>query len=379
MSEGSSKLGAPPPPTPKLEVRQLIADPGLRVAVRLLAGAGGLHRTIEHSRIQKSGLAMVGHLHGLVPTRVQVLGETELSFVQALDDEARRKAARDLFSLELACVLVTRGVDPPSEFVEQAERSNTPLLGCDARSSAAITAIHALLDERLAPRTRRHGVLVDVFEVGILLLGKSGVGKSEVALELVMRGHKLVADDVVECDYRPPGMVFGEPAELLRHHIEVRGLGILNIRDLFGVTAIRERKRIDFVVRLETTADDLQFDRLGQRDRTIEVLDVPLQELVIPVRPGRNVSDIIEIAARDELLRRAGHDASQRFLEHVDRRAGGRVATPAPASTRGVVVPKHELARGRDGRPRALVESSVPPPLSRPSPAHERSEDPGDE
>lgn len=357
-----------PTSAPKIQVRDLLSDPGLRLAVRLIAGEGGLHRCIEHSRIQKSGLAMVGHLHGLVPTRVQVLGETELSFVESLSNEARIRAARDLFSLELACVLVTRGAMPPGEFVQQAELTHTPLVGCDARSSVAITALHALLDERLAPRTRLHGVLVDVFEVGILLLGKSGIGKSEVALELVMRGHKLVADDVVECDYRPPGMVFAEPAELLRHHIEVRGLGILNIRDLFGVTAIRERKRIDLVIRLQTTADEHQFERLGQRDRTIEVLDVPLQELVIPVRPGRNVSDIIEIAARDELLRRAGMNASQKFIERVDSRASARVS-PAPVLHRPLGFPDRELApRDQHGPREPVVESSVPPPLSRTTP-----------
>ncbi len=352
-----------------LSIAELLDDPSLRIEVTLLAGAGGLHRTIQHSRIQKSGLAMVGHLHGLVPTRVQVLGETELSFVETLSDEQRQRAAHDLFSLELACALVTRGAVPPKEFVERAQETQTPLLSCKERSSVAITALHALLDERLAPRTRLHGVLVDVFEVGILLLGQSGIGKSEVALELVMRGHKLVADDVVECDFRPPGMVFAEPAELLRHHIEVRGLGILNIRDLFGVTAIRERKRIDLVVRLETSQEDSHFDRLGQRGRAHEILDVPLPEVVIPVRPGRNVSDIIEIAARDELLRRAGQDASQKFLERIDASAAaagqgaGRRPNP-PLAPRDSVVTD----------PRVL-ESSVPPPLSTPGVSTRRDSD----
>jgi HPr kinase/phosphorylase len=221
-------------------------------------------------------------------------------------------------------------------------------------------ALHALLDERLAPRSRLHGVLVDVFEVGILLLGKSGIGKSEVALELVMRGHKLVADDVVECDFRPPGMVFAEPAELLRHHIEVRGLGILNIRDLFGVTAIRERKRIDLVVRLETSQEDSHFDRLGQRGRTHAILDVPLPEVVIPVRPGRNVSDIIEIAARDELLRRAGQDASQKFLERIDANAMQPLQDSSPRPL-PQMAPRDSMLTDP-----SVLESSVPPPLGTP-------------
>jgi HPr kinase/phosphorylase len=347
---------------PKITVGQLLADDRLGLSVRLVSGQSGLGRTIEHARIQKSGLAMVGHLHGLVPTRVQILGETELSFVESLDSEARKRAAKSFFSLQLACVLVTRGVEPPAEFLEQAELTSTPLAVCKQRSSVAIGALHTLLDERLAPRTRIHGVLVDVFEVGILLLGSSGIGKSEVALELVMRGHKLVADDVVECDYRPPGMLFAEPARLLRNHIEVRGLGILNIRDLFGVTAIRQRKRVDLVVRLETTQDDSQFDRLGQHDKHVELLGVSLRELVMPVRPGRNVSDLIEIAAREELMRRAGHDASREFLARVDLAAG--------------LPPKNEPTDPGSSEPRHLSESSVPPPLSVAGPAAQPAAEP---
>src|SRR6185295_17951650 len=145
--------------------------------------------------------------------------------------------------------------------------TGTPLLVSAERSSRTITAIHALLDDRLAPRTTLHGVLVDVFGVGLLLTGSSSIGKSECALDLVLRGHRLVADDVVECDYRPPGMVFGQAADLLRHHIEVRGLGVLNIKDLFGVTAIRERKRLDLVVELQLWQQDAPYDRIGLEDR----------------------------------------------------------------------------------------------------------------
>ena len=342
-----------------ISVERLLEDSHLRLHTRLIAGSSGVLRRIEHPRIQKSGLSLVGHLHGLVPTRIQVLGETELSFMATLSPEQRQTGARHLFSLKLACVLVTRGVDPPPEFVDEADRTQTPLVLCEERSSVAISAIHTLLDERLAPRARIHAVLVDVFEVGVLLLGRSGIGKSEAALELVMRGHKLVADDVVECDYRPPGMVFAEPAELLRYHIEVRGLGILNIKDLCGVTSIRERKRIDLVVRLEDAGDETKLDRLGQQSTTFELLGVPIREVSIPVRPGRNTSAIIEIAARNELLRQAGQDASKAFLERIE--SGLRGAAPgSPPPGDGRLSP-----RDADARRRALgvVESSVPPPV----------------
>ena len=334
-----------------LTVREILDDPRLGLNVRLVAGATGLDRSIDHPRIQKSGLALVGHTRGVVPTRLQVLGETELSYAESLSREEQQRAAECLFSLNVSGVMVTRGVDPPQPFCEAAERTGTPLVVCAERSSAVIAAIHALLDERLAPRTRIHGVLVDVFEVGVLLLGKSGIGKSECALELVMRGHRLVADDVIECDYRPPGMVFGQPAVLLRHHIEVRGLGVLNIKDLFGVTAIRERKRIDLVVELSLWREEATYDRIGLEDRHREVLGISIREVALPVRPGRDMSSIIEIAARDELLRQAGHHSARDFVQQLE----SGLLTP-PESVR-------PSARSVLPRRYGPNESSAPPPV----------------
>jgi HPr kinase/phosphorylase len=198
--------------------------------------------------------------------------------------------------------------------------------------------------------------LVDVFEVGVLLLGKSGIGKSECALELVMRGHRLVADDVIECDYRPPGMVFGQPAALLRHHIEVRGLGILNIKDLFGVTAIRERRRVDLVVEPQLWQPDAPYDRIGLEDRYRDVLGVSVREVVLPVRPGRNMSSIIEIAARNELLRQAGHHPAREFVKNLEQGLL-RPELPEPRSLRP---PSSQF------RMFSPNESSAPPPVSIP-------------
>ena len=335
--------------TRALTVRALVEDSDLGLSLRVAAGAAGLGRSIDHARIQKSGLALVGHLHGIVPTRIQILGETELSYVESLGPEEQRISARHLFSLGLSLVIVTRGVEPSAALLEEADRTDTPLCVVRERSSRAITALHALLDERLAPRARIHGVLVDVFEVGVLVLGKSGIGKSECALELVMRGHRLVADDVIECDYKPPGMVFGQPAALLRHHIEVRGLGILNIKDLYGVTAVRERKRIDLVVHLDSAPGEAAgYDRLGIEDHHREILGVPVREVSVPVRPGRNMSSIIEIAARDELLRQAGHNPAREFIERVDAETARTSESALPAAPLRPVRPN---------------ESSAPPPV----------------
>lgn len=297
---------------------ELLEDPQLGLEVQVLAGKAGFDRPITHTRVQKSGLALAGHFHGVVPTRVQVFGETELSYLGGLSEEARQQALSSFLGLRLSCVLVTRGSRPPDELVQEANRSNTPLGLVRERSSRTINAIHALLDDRLAPRTTIHGVLVDVFGVGLLLVGASSIGKSECALDLVMRGHRLVADDVVECDFRPPCMVFGQPANLLRHHIEVRGLGVLNIKDLFGVTSVRERKRIDVVVKLVEWSADTEYDRMGIDDRHHVILSVPIRELVIPVRPGRNMGSILEIAARNQLLREAGHHGARDFFRRLE-------------------------------------------------------------
>jgi HPr kinase/phosphorylase len=336
-----------------LSVRDLLEDAALGLKLRLVAGGAGLSREIRHVRIQKSGLALVGHAHGVVPTRVQILGGTELSYIEGLSLPEQVHAAESLFALGLSCVIITRGAEPVPALVSAAQRTDTPLLVCAERSSVTITRIHTLLDERLAPRTRVHGVLVDVFEVGVLLLGKSGIGKSECALELVMRGHRLVADDVTECDYRPPGMVFGQPAALLRHHIEVRGLGILNIKDLFGVTAVRERKRLDLVVELEH--GEREYDRLGLEDETREILGVPIRKVTLPVRPGRNMSSIIEMAARNELLRQAGHHPARDLVNRLERGI-----TSGPAS-----VPEPARPPSSSFRAPLLNESSAPPPVRR--------------
>ena len=306
-----------------------------------VAGEAGLDRPLRHPRVQKNGLALVGHFQGVVPTRVQVVGETELSYLDSLSNDARSVAARGYFALGLSCVVVTGRHEPPRAFSTAAEATSTPLYVSDARSSRTINAIHAVLDDRLAPQTQLHGVLVDVYGVGILLLGKSGVGKSECALELVRRGHCLVADDVVLCDWRPPGHVYGQPAELLRHHIEIRGLGVLDIRALFGITAIRDRKRLDLVVQLCEWNDHDEFDRLGVEERHHTILGTPLREHRVPVRPGRDMSSIIEMAARNELLRRDGRHTAREFLQKLEdhlidsQRATGpedRLDSPGPTA-----------------------------------------------
>lgn len=330
-----------------LTTDQRIARPSVGHAFQRYAGEAGLSRPIRHPRVQKNGLALAGHYHGVVPTRVQVLGETELSYLGSLSEEGRGRAVRGFFSLGLSCVVVSKGEVPPPALVSAAEATSTPLFGSHTRTSATINAIHAALDDLLAPSARLHGVLVDVFGVGLLLLGKSGIGKSECALELVLRGHRLVADDVVICDFRPPGMVFGEADPVLKNHMEIRGLGILNVKDMFGVTAVRDRKRIDIVVRLEPWQEGGDYDRLGIDDAHDTILGVRIRMLLVPVQSGRDMGSILEIAARNELLRRAGTHSARNFVDKLNRKRDTvppESMFPPPSSRQVIPAPESSVA-----------------------------------
>lgn len=298
-----------------ITVARLLSDPKLSSMVRLVAGQDGQQRTIDHPRVQKPGLALAGHTHGVVPTRIQILGETEVTYLETLLPEEQAERAAVLFGLGLSLVVVTRGVEPPAALVEAAERTSTPLAVSEVRSSRSIQAFHLALDGILAPSETRHGVLMDVHGIGILLLGPSGIGKSECALFLVERGHRFVADDQVILSLLPSEQVLGRAPTPLRNHLEVRGLGIINVRDLFGANAVRTEKTVQMVVELCPWSDEESYDRLGLDESTVEILGLPLSFLRIPVRPGRNMAVILEVAARNHILKAAGHHGARRFID----------------------------------------------------------------
>jgi HPr kinase/phosphorylase len=298
-----------------ITVAHLLVEPRLQAILRLVAGEEGRDRPVDHPRVQKPGLALAGHTHGVVPTRVQILGETELTFLEELSPEEQRQGVSALFGLGLSLVVVTRGVDPPAVLLEAAQKTSTPLVVAEPRSSRAIQTIHRALDTILAPSETRHGVLMDVHGVGTLLLGPSGIGKSECALFLVERGHRFVADDQVVLSLLPPEQILGRAPPLLRNHLEVRGIGIINVRDLFGATAVRSEKTLQLVVELCPWSNDEPFDRLGLDDSMLDILGVPVPMLRIPVRPGRNMAVILEVAARNHILKAAGHHGAQKFID----------------------------------------------------------------
>jgi len=303
--------------------------------LRVLAGRDGLDRAIAAPRIQKPGLALSGWPEQLHEGRVQVLGGTEIDYLGAIKPEARRIGVDTILSSRPACVIVCRGLDAPAELVARCDATKVPLLCTRAVTADVIVEITAWLTDQLAPHTEVHGVLLDVLGIGILVHGKSGIGKSETALDLVVRGHRLVADDVAHL-WQRGNAIIGTGAGVIRHHMEIRGIGIINIKDLFGVSAVRETKKVELLVELVEWLEGAEYDRLGVDDHTTELLGVAIPSLRLPVRPGRNIATLIEVAARNQLLKAAGHHSAREF----QARLGEVLAAARGASRRTEVRPE---------------------------------------
>jgi HPr kinase/phosphorylase len=325
--------------TPSCTIQRLLDDTQYDLKLELIAGKTGLERRITSSRIQKPGLALTGFTEHLHPERLQVFGNTEISYLRTLTSEQQSAVLQKVFESNLACVVVTKGLEVPAPLVDGCQRTGLALMHTPLISSAFISQVQSFLEEVLTASGSLHGVLVDVFGVGVLLLGKSGIGKSEIALDLVMRGHRLVADDIVNL-VRRQGDVYGHGNEMIQHHMEIRGLGILNIKDLFGVAAVRDRKKIELVIELVEWANGAEYDRLGLEQESMNILGAELPHAVVPVRPGRNMTTIVEVAARNHLLKLRGHNSAQEFAERLQQAISkqgtpsqGRAAIPAPRPT----------------------------------------------
>jgi HPr kinase/phosphorylase len=303
-----------------LSIQELLSEKEAGLDLELLAGEAGLTHLVRVPRIQKPGLALAGYTTNLHPDRIQVLGSTELTYLESLPIEKAEVNLRRLCALDISCFIITKGQSPPTFLIRETEQQGIPLLRTHHQSSTFISLITNFLEERLLPSTTVHGVLVDVLGVGVLLLGKSGVGKSECALDLVLRGHRLVADDIVKVRMKLPAVLFGEGMDLLHYHMEIRGLGIINIKHLFGVAAIRERKKIDLAVELVEWEEGKEYDRLGLVEQQYSLLGLAIPLLRIPVRPGRNITSIVEVAARNQLLKEMGYHSALEFQDRLEKR-----------------------------------------------------------
>lgn len=306
-----------------VKIADILSDGDYRLGLKLVVGKKGLLREVTVPRIQKPGLALAGYLKQIHPDRVQVLGSVELSYLSTLSKKQREEAIRNLCNLDIACFIITRGLSVPRLLIREANRRGISVLRTELLSSVLINRITTFLEERLADTVAVHGVLVDVLEVGVLILGKSGIGKSECALDLVLKGHRLVADDMVEIRKRLPSYLIGKGTDLIKYHMEIRGLGIINVKDLFGITAVSDEKEIEVVVELMEWAGT-EHERVGLDEKKYSILGIDLPFLKIPVRPGRNMATIIEVAARNHLLKKTGRHSARELQDALMKRMQGK-------------------------------------------------------
>jgi HPr kinase/phosphorylase len=283
----------------------------------LLTNENGLKRRIPTSEIHRPGLALAGFVERFASKRTQVLGETEMTFLSGQDELGRRRAVENIFRFDIPCVMITKGITPPSELLEIANQKGVPVFSTRLSTTDFITRLSVYLDNLFAPYTTIHGTLVDVYGVGLLYTGKSGVGKSECALDLVARGHRLVADDMVKIIRKAPHVLVGTGSELLRHHMEVRGIGIIDIEKLFGIRAIRMQKRIEVQVNLVHWDDRIEFERLGIEDKYTTILGVEIPVVMIPVSPGKDITVISEVIAMNHMLKIYGRDSAKEFSKRL--------------------------------------------------------------
>jgi HPr kinase/phosphorylase len=286
--------------------------------LELLAGANGLDRAITSPHIQKTGLALAGFHEYLKPGRVLIFGESEIRYLESLEAPARSESLRLALTLDFPCVLITGGFAPPAELLLEAERARLPLLKTPIATPTAIAKLSSMLEDSLAERTLIHAVLMDVLGLGVLIAGESGIGKSECALDLIVRGHRLVADDTVEVRRRQETILIGTCPELTQHHMELRGLGVINVKELFGIASTRSSKRVELVVQLERWVPTREYERLGLDDVFFEILGLRVPLLKMPVAPGRNVAILVEVAARNQLLRQRGHHAARELANRLE-------------------------------------------------------------
>ncbi|ATX80741.1 Hpr(Ser) kinase/phosphatase [Mariprofundus aestuarium] len=304
----------------RITIRELLAAQGDAAKIRLLTGEAGLDRYIDHPRIQKPSLAFAGFLENLSDYRLQVIGKTELNYLATRTAEEQKRVVNEVFDLRLAGVVITRNQNPPDIILEAARRTDTPLLISEFPSSTFMTNMMLYLSHRLAPVVYQHGVYMDIFGLGVLITGSSGIGKSEVGLELISRGSRLIADDMVEFSRKSPTAIVGRSPDTLRYHMEIRGLGILNIRDLYGAAAITDAKRLSLVVELVPWDQVAAEDRVLGEDSETEILEVRIARVPIPIRTGRSLAILIEVAARNQLLKQRGIHSGEAFVQSLQDR-----------------------------------------------------------
>jgi len=303
-----------------ISLSEILKDQSKQLKMRLIAGERGITRVIDHPRIQKPSLAFTGFIDHLSDFRLQVIGETELNFLSSRTEQEQYDAINQFFDLRVAAAIITRDITPPAVILAAAERTDTPLIVSELTSSEFMLSMTLYLSKKLAPKVTLHAVFMDIFGQGVLLMGNSGSGKSEIALELITRGHRLVADDCVELFREAPDTLVGRCPEPIKDFLEVRGLGFINVRNVFGSAAITQSKRATLVVHCVAWHAFKQENRGEREQEMTEVNGVALPVVYLPVSPGRSMAVLVEVATRSQSMRNLGMDDNQLFIDRMNKR-----------------------------------------------------------
>jgi HPr kinase/phosphorylase len=305
-------------PNAFVQVSELLSEELGYLHLKVLSGESHLDNRITHPRVQKPGLAFAGYYAYIKPGRVQIIGESETEYLKTLEEDERQLRLDTIASLPVPVFVITKGIEPLPGFLASCQAREVPVLSSSELSSTVIKGVSYFLEDHLVPSTSLHGVLLEIYGLGVLMIGASGVGKSESALDLITRGHSLVADDKVTIKRYPNGELIGFSEGPLRHHMELRGIGIINVQDLFGLASVRERTAVDLVVELEHWQQGQQYERLGLDETLFNILETPCPYIRMPVALGRNVSILVEIAARNHVLKLQGHHSAREFARKLE-------------------------------------------------------------
>ena len=296
-----------------ITVKQLYEDLKDKLKLTLLTKGVSMSRKIRSAENLRPGLALSGYYDYFTYDRVQIFGRTEVNYLKKLSVEKRKRALNKIFSYKIPCIIISKNLKISDDFLKGAKKAQIPVFRSPYMTSTISSRMTLAIEDFLSPEISVHGTLLDVFGVGTILLGKSGIGKSECALELVERGHRLVADDIVNIGLTRGRYLTGSSSELIRHHMEIRGLGIINIKDIYGVGSVRDQKRISLIVTLEKWSEKKEYERLGLEEQQYTILNISLPHLIIPVRPGRNIPILVEVAALAQRSKRMGIHSAHEF------------------------------------------------------------------
>lgn len=298
-------------------VERFYTEQSSALGLRLLAGAGGLKRAIREPTVNRPGLALAGFTKYFASKRVQVIGSAESTFLKSLPKEERAKRYTELFDHKVPCVVFSRNIHPDRQFLRAAEAADIPIFQCPLITMKFINLATLALEMMFAPRGSEMGSMVDILGVGVIIRGESGIGKSESVLALIERGYSLVSDDITKVMLLDGREVMGTSSEITRNHMEVRGIGIINVAAMFGVKSVRLEKRVDLVVSLKAWNEVLDVDRLGMEEQYVNILGVDVPHIIIPVRPGRDLARLIEVAAFQTKLKSSGHNPAKELNDRL--------------------------------------------------------------